>query len=199
MKELSDERFGRIYQPASFKELIDLAVTSKTENAHIYMWRGQSNSEWLLHSAAYRRVSVSEKVVTERTMKYYEEYLLDKATHKGFRLQDGANLSDFELLARLQHHGAATRLLDTTRNVLVGLFFACIEISMRMECCLVYIAIIWAVVRGNHSITGIGRKSILLRIMLTLKLGNLQTSLSALQPSTLNLSTVLSRSPRMAA
>ena len=32
-------------------------------------------------------------------------------------------LSDLELLARLRHHGAATRLVDATRNALIGLWF----------------------------------------------------------------------------
>jgi hypothetical protein len=37
----------------------------------------------------------------------------------------GQELSELELLARLQHHGAATRLLDCTRNAYVALWFAC--------------------------------------------------------------------------
>lgn len=32
-------------------------------------------------------------------------------------------MADLELLARLQHHGAATRLMDFSKNVLVALFF----------------------------------------------------------------------------
>jgi FRG domain len=32
---------------------------------------------------------------------------------------------ELELLARLQHHGAATRLLDYSRNAFVALWFAC--------------------------------------------------------------------------
>jgi len=124
MKTYEDARFGTVFEPASFGELINLAVGVKSGPNHIYMWRGQSNEEWLLHSAAYRRVSLSGKA-SERSVVSYEEYLLEKASHKGFRWVEGRELSDFELLARLQHHGAATRLLDATRSVLVGLYFAC--------------------------------------------------------------------------
>ncbi|WP_321337958.1 FRG domain-containing protein [Breoghania sp.] len=55
----------------------------------------------------------------------YEKGLLERARHRGFGRLDGRNLSDFELLARLQHHGAATRLIDASRSGLVGLYFAC--------------------------------------------------------------------------
>ncbi|MFD3232234.1 FRG domain-containing protein [Rahnella aceris] len=34
-------------------------------------------------------------------------------------------MTDFELLAKFQHHGAVTRLIDVSRNMLVALWFAC--------------------------------------------------------------------------
>src|SRR6185436_12658259 len=37
---------------------------------------------------------------------------------------NGKNLSDLEVLACLQHYGAATRLLDFTKNVFIALWFA---------------------------------------------------------------------------
>lgn len=57
-------------------------------------------------------------------MEHYEKQLLKRATHRGFRRVEGHDISDFDLLARLQHHGAATRLVDFTRNALTALWFA---------------------------------------------------------------------------
>ncbi len=54
----------------------------------------------------------------------YEERLLKTADHFGHRMLNGIQLADFELLARLRHHGAATRLMDASRNALVALWFA---------------------------------------------------------------------------
>lgn len=44
---------------------------------------------------------------------------------QGFRHRQDRELSDLELLAELQHHGAATCLIDFTANALVALWFAC--------------------------------------------------------------------------
>jgi hypothetical protein len=99
--------------------------TGKSRSS-VWMWRGQSNIEWPLHSSAYRRLSL-EKKPREFDMRYYEENLLERATHKGFRWHNGKMLSDFELLAKLQHHGTATRLIDFSRSVLIALWFAVSE------------------------------------------------------------------------
>ncbi|MEA3049157.1 MAG: hypothetical protein QOG84_993 [Sphingomonadales bacterium] len=89
------------------------------------MWRGQADIQWPVHSAAYRRLAKDSRVPKDQDLISYEKRLLRRATHRGYRIFEGRELSDFELLARLQHHGAATRLLDATRSSLVGLFFAC--------------------------------------------------------------------------
>lgn len=54
----------------------------------------------------------------------YESQLLDNARLAGHGHVDGRRLNDLELLTVLQHHGAATRLLDFTENVLVAAWFA---------------------------------------------------------------------------
>lgn len=57
----------------------------------------------------------------------YERLLLNQARVNGFGHHDGRRLSDLELLANLQHHGAATSLLDVTKNLLVALWMAASE------------------------------------------------------------------------
>lgn len=125
MRAEADSRFGRVLHPESFADLITFAAGDASKPYDVWMWRGQSDCEWLLHSGIYRKLALKESPVTERSVRFSENWLLEKATHRGYRFFEGRQLADFELLARLQHHGAATRLIDTTRNVLVALFFAC--------------------------------------------------------------------------
>lgn len=120
-----DQRFGAVAHPQGFEELLSLITGATDAPAPVRMWRGQADQSWLLHSSGYRRVAKDRPDATEQNLAYYERQLLRRATHAGYRHVDGRTLSDFELLARLQHHGAATRLLDTTRNAMVGVYFAC--------------------------------------------------------------------------
>lgn len=76
-------------------------------------------------------MKLTKKDPTERDITQYEKGLIRKARYRGFDLKDGQPMSDFDVLARLQHHGAATRLLDATRNALVGLYFASDAFSDR--------------------------------------------------------------------
>jgi hypothetical protein len=54
----------------------------------------------------------------------YHGYLLDEARLRGFDHHEGVQLCDLELLALLQHNGAATHLLDLSRDVTTALWFA---------------------------------------------------------------------------
>jgi hypothetical protein len=129
MKKIADTRFGEVIEPESTAEMLNLIARGGGESDKaVRMWRGQSDEQWLLDSAAYRKVLLTKP---ERPMEwqvsYYEKSLLEKARHKGFDRLEGRSLSDFELLARLQHHGAATRLIDASRSGLIGLYFACAD------------------------------------------------------------------------
>lgn len=57
-------------------------------------------------------------------MSYYTDQLLEHARSEGHDYLGGRRLSELETLAQLQHHGAATVLLDVTRNALTALWFA---------------------------------------------------------------------------
>lgn len=124
MNFIDTELFGVVPEPNNLTEILQLISSHAGDRRNIYLWRGQANIAWPIHSSAYRRLSIDRKV-TEIAMQSYEKYLLDCATHEGYRCENGNELSDFELLAKLQHHGAATRLIDCSRNVLVALWFCC--------------------------------------------------------------------------
>lgn len=128
MKTFKSNIFGDIPEPENFEELINLISNNHQKNIfNVFMWRGQSNIEWRVDHSAYRRLKLNSKEITEAEIVNYETSLLKQATHRGYRNQNGKILNDFELLALLQHHGAATRLLDFTRNALIALWFCVSE------------------------------------------------------------------------
>ncbi len=87
-------------------------------------WRGQASIDWTLDPSLVRRYrqhpASGTKPVTEPGVRVMERALIERARAAGL----GGELGELELLARLQHHGAATRLLDCSRNAFVALWFA---------------------------------------------------------------------------
>ena len=108
-----------------------IKIRKATSRSGIYAYRGQANSQWSLHSSATRRLISehgSERLADpgspELHNRYHRERLLEPARTRGFDIDDGRKISDLQLLAKLQHFGAATGLLDFTWNPLVALWFA---------------------------------------------------------------------------
>jgi hypothetical protein len=128
MRKYVSEVFGQLEAPENFAEILELTLRPPEPSVgRVRMWRGQSDIRWPVHSSAFRRLQLDSGSPSESALISYEKRLLKYATHKGYRYVDGRRLSDFDLLARLQHHGAATRLLDATRNALVALYFSAIS------------------------------------------------------------------------
>jgi len=97
----------------------------------VYAYRGQANADWEVESAAYRRLKKgkSEDDVDAVNQQYFIDYhqkeILEPARMNGYGIKHGQKLSDLELLAELQHNGAATCLIDFTRDFFVAMWFAC--------------------------------------------------------------------------
>ena len=93
------------------------------------LYRGLADADWEVESSAYRRIRNSENFssVPAATFQNYIDQMLDDASLQGFRERQDRSLSDLELLAELQHYGAATCLIDFTSSALIALFFACQE------------------------------------------------------------------------
>ena len=98
-----------------------------------FLWRGQQNAKWPLHSSLFRAVwkakgvrdpsqphRSSEPFPTDQDLQKAETRILD-AIREQWRFEDTSALSTF---ARLQHFGAPTRLLDVSRNPLIAAWFA---------------------------------------------------------------------------
>lgn len=80
----------------------------------ITFYRGQANLNWGLSPRLYREGLLDKEGVL------ISEFLRIVPNHfKGMSL--------FDTLVKMQHYGLPTRLLDTTQNPLVALFFACCD------------------------------------------------------------------------
>ncbi len=89
-----------------------------------YAYRGQEDASWKVVSAAHRRLEkagVDDKFFVE----YHRKEILNPARSEGHGNDNGQELNDLELLARFQHIGLATGLIDFTSNFFVALWFAC--------------------------------------------------------------------------
>ena len=97
-----------------------------------FAFRGQEDANWKLHSSAVRRlVRDTDRIAlnTPQFRRIYASYhryeIIEPARTAGFDIEEGRTIPDLQLLAKLQHFGAATALMDFTWNPLVALWFAC--------------------------------------------------------------------------
>ena len=93
-----------------------------------YLFRGVSNDSYEIQASACRRLPEAQRNNPARLLRLNQD-LIEKAKSRGHNQKDGQQLYDLELLAELQHYGAATCLIDFTRNALVALWFACQQSS----------------------------------------------------------------------
>ena len=89
-----------------------------------YLFRGVKNETYEIEAAACRRLLTPYRRNPNRLLRINKR-LIEDARSRGHDQKDGRSLSDLELLAELQHFGAATCLIDFTRSALVALWFAC--------------------------------------------------------------------------
>lgn len=89
-----------------------------------YLFRGVKNKCYELEASACRRLPPEYRRNPSRLLRINKRMIRD-ARGRGHDQKDGQILSDLELLAELQHFGAATCLIDFTRSALVALWFAC--------------------------------------------------------------------------
>ena len=117
----------RIKNVPEYRE--ELLAIAKLWRSPVLAFRGQEDKRWLLESSAERRLNKGRKGRDRISNNLFIEYHRDNLVQKGklwnYDKREGKQLADLELLADLQHHGAATCLLDFTRNALVALWFAC--------------------------------------------------------------------------
>jgi tetratricopeptide (TPR) repeat protein len=93
-----------------------------------FLFRGHANKDWPLQSGAARRVFPKSEVdIDYSKVELYMQELLNRSRLRGFDNRHNHSMHDLAILADLQHHGAATILLDLTKNAMMALWFACRE------------------------------------------------------------------------
>ena len=106
------------FRVTSLSQYIDviniLKLASKKDRGDL-IFRGMADHRWELLPSIARKTLITEeteyKMVKELMLLYPEEFMEIS--------------SNFDLLAKMQHYGLPTRLLDFTTNPLVALYFAC--------------------------------------------------------------------------
>ena len=111
-----------------------ISDTTRELGVGTYAFRGQGNAQWPLHSAATRRLRAHRGEGIQNSpeflslyVDYHNTTLIAPARTQGLGIELGRELSDLQLLAKLQHLRAATGLLDFSWSPLVGLWLACEE------------------------------------------------------------------------
>lgn len=90
---------------------------------HVWLWRGQARGDLGVEPGMHTRVLNSSVVAhNEEASANATTRLLRAARKMRLDRQDGNRLPDLALLANLQHHGAATPLLDVSTDPLIALW-----------------------------------------------------------------------------
>jgi hypothetical protein len=95
-----------------------------------WLWRGQANAAYALEPAMHTRVRRNAELDDDRVLAFTNS-LISAAKAAALDHHEGTKLPDLALLALLQHHGAATPLLDVSLDPLVGLYMATVSPNLE--------------------------------------------------------------------
>jgi hypothetical protein len=88
----------------------------------VWLWRGQASWKHGLHPGMHTRLINSKLKHTSKNLEQGTNQLISIARKAKLDKHGDLRLPDLALLASLQHHGAATPLLDVTSDPLVALW-----------------------------------------------------------------------------
>ena len=108
-----------------------LGWVKKISDGRTILYRGLSKHTYPVEATLVRRLEKVYKAAKISKEQFHDLFIaasadiIDSAIIKGYHNKDGHKMADLEIMAELQHYGAATCLIDFTRNPLVALWFAC--------------------------------------------------------------------------
>ena len=115
-------------EPESVETLSDFLKWTSQFTDGTYVFRGVPNNKYEIQASAYRRMPESDRNSEDKGFQTFveiNEALIREARLRGYDQKDGRPLNDLEILADLQHFGAATCLIDFTYSAQIALWFAC--------------------------------------------------------------------------
>ena len=89
------------------------------------LYRGLADKSQKAEASLYRRLGSKNNPASKEKFIQASEELVRQAKLRGYARDPAGEWGDLQLMGRLQHYGAATCLIDFTRNPLVALWFAC--------------------------------------------------------------------------
>ncbi len=117
---------GTVDSLAGYLDVAETIAAYRMASDSRYVWRGVSDASYGLHSKLTRGfIHRYATPPSERQLRQYETAVLDEARSWAVDWHpSGGRLTALEVLARVQHYGVPTRMIDFTTNPLVALWFA---------------------------------------------------------------------------
>jgi hypothetical protein len=155
-----ESTYGYSYTEFTFdnwKEIRDYLISWNEHELNIsenFLFRGHSDSTWELESTLERiRPDLEDNFIKDwyiaaekRSIENYKRAIKIFINDKENRYVSN-DITQLEWLSIMQHHGAATRLLDVTSSPLIAAFFACTDVN-----CITKERCIWAIPLGTIDI-----------------------------------------------
>ena len=95
------------------------------------LYRGLADESQEAEASLHRRLRGKSKSAPKEEFIRASEELVRQAKLRGYARDPAGELKDLQLMGRLQHYGAATCLIDFTKNPQVALWFACLPSKQK--------------------------------------------------------------------